>query len=283
MTKKPGHRLRPALDRLDSRDLPAALTASWAAVLPPTPAVEVRAALTKDVDVGAGVAAFAAARLGQRVGGGECAHLAAEAVRAAGGRFLVFGAGSANYDWGTLVTRVTGKSAGAVFSSAAAARPGDIVQYANARFRDGTRAAHHTAVVAAVDGAGRVTAVYQQNSGGVRAVTQRPLDLADLTAGRVRVYRPEARAAKPGVFRFTVVNDAESGVGVTERAGGMSWAYRLGRADTAGSYQTRWWITTGGVHPTLKVGGQTVRVEDGAGYQVYRGADGALAIRRLTD
>jgi hypothetical protein len=84
------------------------------------------------------------------------------------------------------------------------------------------------------------------------------------------------------VFRFTVVNNTASGVGVTERAGTAKSTYTLTRADTMASWQARKWTTTGGVKPTLTAGGTSVTIADGAAYELYRRADGALAIRRLS-
>ena len=80
-----------------------------------------------------------AAHLGQRVGGGECAHLAVEALRASGGRFGGMTAPPLDYAWGTLLTRVTGYPNRAVYSVPAARfQPGDVIQFTNAHFRDGT-------------------------------------------------------------------------------------------------------------------------------------------------
>lgn len=280
MTPKPRHRLRPALDCLEAREVPAAVTGVVPAVLPtPAPVAEVARVETS---VGAKVAAFAAAKLGQRVGGGECAQFAAEALRAAGARFTVFGTGTTDYAWGDLITRVRGTPAGGVFSNpTAAVRPGDLLQYSGALFRDGTTGEHNTAVVAAADAAGRVTAVYQQNFAGVRVVTRQPLDLRGLMAGSVTVYRPAARVATAGVFRFSVVNNTTAPVWVTERAGTGVATYALSKADTTASYQARWWTTYGGVRPVLTVAGRSVVIEDGAGYEIYRTAAGAVALRKL--
>jgi hypothetical protein len=283
MSDTPTHRLRRTLDCLEAREVPAGLTTtSWATLPAPSPVVQTAAASPlSNVAVADRVAAFAAARVGYRIGGGECAHFAAEAVRAAGGRFNVFTPGVTDYVWGALVTRVTGTAGGGMYSNpAAAARPGDVIQYAGARFRDGTVAAHHTAIVAAVDGHGRVTAVYQQNAKGARYVTRDRLDLSQLVSGTVRIYRPQARAAPAGWYRFTVVNNAGPGVYVTERAGLGASTYGLAQTDTAWSYQTRVWQSS--VRPVLRVGGASIAVDDGAAYEVYRQWNGALGIRRVS-
>src|SRR5262245_49225563 len=195
-TMKSTARLRPALETLEARDVLAPWTGgsltsllSPAKVPAPTTATAqvayVAAAFSSPTIVSSQsladrVAAFAASRLGQRVGGGECVHLAAEALRVAGARFAWLGGTTSDYAWGGLITQVTGYATGAVYSKLAPIRPGDIIQYAGAMFRDGTWGRHHTAIVASVDQAGRVTAVYQQNFNGVRAVTRQPLDLSQL-------------------------------------------------------------------------------------------------------
>jgi hypothetical protein len=291
------NRLRQSLETLETRDTPAVWTAGglpawWTAPAPAPVATaapvtyQARAVVSPITAVSSQVledrvAAFVAARVGQRVGGGECAHLANEALRAAGARFAIFGPTGTDYTWGGLVTRVTGYPSRAVYSSPAAMiRPGDIIQYSGAVFRDGTRAPHHTAVVAAVDGAGRVTAVYQQNFNGVRAVTRQPLDLSQLVAGSVKVYRPLARPTVAGRFNFTVVNNTGAAVPVTERAGASWSSYWLSRANTWSSYQIRGWTTTG-VRPTITVAGKSIAVDDGAAYEVYTPAGGGVAIRKL--
>jgi hypothetical protein len=147
-------------------------------------------------------------------------------------------------------------------------------------FRDGTRAWHHTAIVASVDWAGRVTAVYQQNFNGVRAITRQPLDLSQLVAGSVKVYRPLPRTAVAGRFQFTVVNNTGASVFVTERAGTGVSSYGLSRGNTTASYQIRTWTTTG-VRPTITVAGRSVAVDDMAAYEIYAGPGGAVSIRKI--
>jgi hypothetical protein len=280
MTPTPRNRLRPVLDQLEAREQPAVLLSSgWTTSEP----AAVRAATSPRVesDLGAAVAAYAAGHLGQQVGGGECAHLAVEALRAAGAKFAWLRGPTADYAWGHLVSRVRATPGGAVFSNPAAVfAPGDIIQYHNAVFADGTWATHHTAVVAAVDAAGRVTAVYQQNFDGVRAVTEQALDLTQLTSGWVKVYRPVARAPVAGHYGFTVVNNSAAAVRVVERAGPAAAAYSLSAADTLASYQVRGWVTVGGARPVIRVGTSSITVTDGAAYEIYDGPTGP-AVRVL--
>jgi hypothetical protein len=289
------HPLSLFLDSLEARDLPTAwLSSSWSAVITPVPALAVgvvSAATPKPsitvgrhdgpVDVNSQVVSYLAARVGQRVGGGACAHLAVEALRASGGKFAWLSGGTLDYAWGTLLTRVTGYPKQVVYSVPSAQfKPGDVIQFTNARFRDGTFLAHHTAIVAAVDGAGRVTAVYQQNFTGQRMVTRNALDLSLLTAGYARVFRPQARTPLAGHYGFTVVNNTGAAVTVVERAGTAWSSYTLYRANTGGSFRISGWTTWGGAHPTITVAGHTFTVDDAAGYEIYN-SGGGIAIRKL--
>ena len=71
--------------------------------------------------------------------------------------------------------------------------PGDIVQFAGARFRSRNGARYdmprHTAIVASVSGT--VIEIMHQNWNGVGKVTRLQLDLAELRAGEVSVFRPQ--------------------------------------------------------------------------------------------
>ena len=76
-----------------------------------------------------------------RVGGGECAHVASEALRVSGGEFVSSDLGAdypaaGDYVWGTLV-KVVSYSNGKWTDSnpTAKALPGDILQYRNTRER----------------------------------------------------------------------------------------------------------------------------------------------------
>ena len=155
-----------------------------------------------DGDLGAAVLKFVKAKVGEKVGDGECATLVARALEAAGAKttadFGVTG-DDGDYVWGTPVEKP------------ADAKPGDVIQYRDAVFvtktttklpgggtqtRTATRTvAHHTSVVAANLG-GKLT-VYEQNVGTADAtdaarkvVQENALDLADKTEGKVWVYRP---------------------------------------------------------------------------------------------
>ena len=305
MHSKTRNHLRPTLDSLEARDVPTGwLSSAWptiatpvapapsaptaAVVSAPAPAPAPAPALIARAEyspisgsaLNTQVVSYLESHVGQRVGGGECAHLAVEALRASGAKFAWLRSGTTDYAWGQRLTTVVGTAGGGVYRAAAWFQPGDVIQFTRARFRDGTWAGHHTAVVAAVDGAGRVTAVYQQNFNGVRAVTRQPLDLSQLTGGYVKVYRPLARTPVAGAYRFTLVNNTGVSVGVIERAGTGWSAYRLSAANTLGSYQVRGWTTAGGVRPTITAGGHLIAVTDGAAYEVYSTGSG-VAVRQI--
>jgi len=292
MHLKSRHRLRPHLDTLEARDVPATswLSSAWVGYTAPVsqPVAYVSAGVTSSFTpqllsaqtVGDRMVSYLESHLGQRVGGGECAHLAVEALRASGGKFNRLTSTTLDYNWGTLLTRVTGYANRAVYSVPTAKfLPGDVIQYTNARFRDGTWATHHTAIVASVDGNGRVTAVYQQNFNGVRAVTLQSLDLSQLVSGYVKVYRPQTRTRPAGLYQFTVVNNTGGSVTVVERAGGSA-SYTLTAANTAGSYRIRSWTTYGGVRPTITVAGQAIAASDAAAYEIYNTGSG-VGIRQI--
>ena len=125
------------------------------------------------------VATFLAGKVGVRVGGGECAHAASEALRSSGAEFTNTDLGTdspaaGDYVWGTLVKSISivnGKWTDS--NQASKLLPGDIMQYRNTKFVYPTStatASQHTSVVATVNTAGSATFVYQQNFNGIRTV-----------------------------------------------------------------------------------------------------------------
>ncbi len=146
------------------------------------------------------IVAFCKQHKGQQVGGGECAHLAQEALRASGGKPRGADAPNAgDYTWGKLVYTVERvgkklKTTGQMKN----VHPGDIVQIRNAKWQrigaDGEWASaiapHHTAIVAAVEKGGKAIKVYEQNFGGRRLVSDGRFALTTLKEGWIRIYRP---------------------------------------------------------------------------------------------
>jgi len=139
------------------------------------------------------VVEFARAHLNQQVGNGECAALAARALRAAGAarRAGPDFPGRGDYVWGRQVYMVEGSPDGIRETGRLSdVRPGDIMQYRDTRWGEAGGFAHHTAIVGDVDpGTGRVM-VYQQNIGGRRYVMEGHPRLDRLRGGWIRFYRP---------------------------------------------------------------------------------------------
>ncbi len=156
--------------------------------------------------VGSKVVKFCKDKVGQTVGGGECAHLAVEALRAADAKLQSDFTDSPNkgdYVWGDLIY-LHAKKAGAKDEYEGAVKdmkPGDIMQFRDAKFagpapNGGTysrESPHHTAVVAEIKEAGKVIVVFEQNIAEVRKVMKTTYRLAHLREGWVRVYRPVAK------------------------------------------------------------------------------------------
>jgi hypothetical protein len=150
------------------------------------------------------VVTFARERLGEKVGDGECAILAVQALRHAGAQGLAF-AEDGSYVWGKLVRTVT---PGANLTGEVL--PGDILQFRDAvlagRVGDSTFEAsypHHTSIVEAVKADGKVVELLHQNFGEVRAkdgdrrkVQRTTLSFEDLKKGSVKIYRPVPRDGK---------------------------------------------------------------------------------------
>jgi len=147
------------------------------------------------------VLAFAKDNLGKRVGDGECATLAVQALREARAKPWSISSEGA-YVWGKLVRTITPKT-----NLSGEALPGDIVQ-----FRDVTTAGKiggtsfeatyplHTAIIAAVKDDGKVVELLHQNYGEVQAkdedrrkVQRSTLRFEDLKKGTIKVYRPAPR------------------------------------------------------------------------------------------
>ena len=147
------------------------------------------------------VTAFCKSNLGKQVGGGECAHLASEALKASGGEPR--GKDDPNdgdYVWGKLLVTLDATGKGLkVTGKVGDLKPGDILQFRDVKFQGrqgrGTYSMtfpHHTAVVAAVQPGG-VVKVYQQNFNGKREVGEATLATNDIKEGWIRAYRPVAK------------------------------------------------------------------------------------------
>ena len=228
-----------------------------------------------------------------RVGGGECAHAASEALRVSGGEFMSsdLGAdypGAGDYVWGTLVKVVSYSNGRWTDSSPTVkALPGDILQYNNTKIVIGTStwtATRHTSVAAAVSTAGLPTLIYEENVNGIRTIQKNSIDLTKLVAGWVRIYRPKARIDKVGRYKFTLVNNFSSSQAVTVKFGTQSLGtVTLGTANTMSSYIMQWVSASSTTTKfTLVLStGSTITVDNAAGYEVYVGTGGKAALRKL--
>ncbi len=145
-------------------------------------AAEITTAASKDSPKAAGdlsqkVVDFAARSIGQQVGNGECWTLANEALKAAGAQ------PADGYTFGTPL-------------SLNEIRPGDILQFTNARFEEPgyyvtMGAPNHTAVVYSISGE-RVF-ILQQNFNGKRTVGTFDIRFSTMTGGDVKAYRAVPR------------------------------------------------------------------------------------------
>ena len=157
----------------------------------------------------------------------------------------------------------------------------------------GWTADHHTAIVAAVDGHGRPTQVYEENVGvngkgkgaGTHDRTDRldPLTINSKTilAGTVHVYRPVKRVDVANASQFTAVNNTNSSQTVTEYFNGKKqFTMSLTAFNTAGSYSTGKVSSSGRATWTIGINGKTIALNNAAGYEVYT-SNGKTTIRAI--
>ena len=162
----------------------------WILFLATVPAWVVAAA---DPAPGDNVVEFCKAHLGEKVGNGECAGLAAQALKAAGFKRHTGpdSPGDGDYVWGTQVYLIESTPAGPKETGTLSdVRPGDIIQYRDVKFGEKGSFHHHTAVVAEVFPEKGKINVYQQDVGGQQFVTEGQPHLKKLSAGWIRIYRP---------------------------------------------------------------------------------------------
>jgi hypothetical protein len=148
-----------------------------------------RLASGSTADLGSAVVRNARSQLGQKVGDGECWTLADQSLRAAGAR---------RPGRDGMATYVFGRRLG----SRDALRPGDVLQFENARFEHQNPGGgsswfdmpHHTAIVGQVRG--KVVTIYQQNFGNTadeKRVRTDTINLAERVRGTVTAFRPIPR------------------------------------------------------------------------------------------
>jgi hypothetical protein len=123
------------------------------------------------------IIAYAADRLGQTIGNGECWTLVDAAMADAGAKRPGTG-GLGTYEFGGQVYAIY--------------VPGDIMQFENVVFTYSNGRTenypHHTAIIESVSGTS--ITILNQNVNGVRSVVRSTLDLNAQNSGTIRVYRP---------------------------------------------------------------------------------------------
>jgi hypothetical protein len=152
-------------------------------------------------------------------------------------------------------------------------RVGDILQMRDAKFAGGQFAAHHTAIVAAVDANGYPTAVYEQNFNNRRFVTRASINLLQLTNGWVRAYRPVAPVFR-NRFEFTLTNNSKSDP-VTFAL--FNSEMTLGARNTEFGYRTFWGA---GAVPRLIFDGRIYVLRHRASYEFFT-SDGKVRLREV--
>ncbi len=146
--------------------------------------------------------------LGKKVGNGQCADLIAQGLKSVGAETGFRDSPKPDdYVWGALVctfkiidgrqTFIPGGQTNASVPDLSCIKPGDILQYRNARFRWGDQyhyfsmiAIHHTALVERVSSDKSTCYVLEQNSEGREYVTRGSFPFSGLYTGEIWVYRP---------------------------------------------------------------------------------------------
>lgn len=158
-----------------------------------------------DESFNAKVVAFCERNLNEKVGDGECAALAAQALRFAGARGRNGdNPGKEDYVWGKEIFVLEHESQGLKTTGKfEAIQPGDIIQYRDAVFKGkknkgtyNSSAPHHTAIVYKVNAKGRELKILEQNANGRKTVAEAALHLDDLKEGWIRIYHPVAEEKK---------------------------------------------------------------------------------------
>lgn len=237
--------------------------------------------------IGSSMVTFLNGKLSTRLGGGECAHMATEALRASGGEFHQpdIGADSpaaGDFVWGTLITTISLVNKVRTDSTpTAACLPGDIIQYGTGTKIGTATYARHTSVVQTVNTSNRPTAVFQQNFGSVRTVKVATIDVTKLTAGWIRIYRPKARVDGTNVWKFTVVNNATTSQTYTVMVGTSTVStVSATAANTAGSFRVHK-VTTTGTVPAVVNNANSIYVQNAKGDEIYNPTTSTFGIRQL--
>jgi hypothetical protein len=235
---------------------------------------------------------FLNGKMGVRVGSGDCAPMATEALRVSGAEFYPGDLGpdtptSGDYVWGTLITVISYTNN--VWSDSAptvAVLPGDVIQYGGgAKFGKTLYPTRHTSVVQTVNAAtaNRPTAVFQQNFGGVRSVQCAAIDTTQLIGGWLRIYRPVPRQDAPNQWKVTVVNNSSSSqtyqvmVGTTSLGSVSATA-----ANSSGSYFIHKLATDGTVPCIVLSSGPSLYLINGCEFAIYNLSKSKYGLQQLS-
>ena len=151
------------------------------------------------------VVKFCKQNIGQKVGEGQCAHLAWKAFEQIGAKTpnkFKDAPNPGDYVWGDLVYALEAKNNSLKETKVPGMtmKPGDVIQLSGVTFKGknlrgypnySVSYPHHTSVLAGVKK--DLITVYEQNVGGKMTVTENPIRLGDLQTGYLRVYRPVAK------------------------------------------------------------------------------------------
>jgi hypothetical protein len=240
----------------------------------------------------AAVLKFCETKEGKRVGGGECSHLANEALRVADAEFTQVGTNGkripdspaeGDYVWGTHVKTYSYDSKTKKVDDSDAKMkclPGDVLQFRDVKTANGFSFPHHTAVVRTVDGDGHPTGIFQQNvflpkGGDARIVHKSGLQTLKMTSGSIMVYRPE-KPTNPFKLQFSWTNNSKSKTVEFTWLGNKD---KLGTPNTADGYRIVW--ATGQNADTVKIGDMEYKIKSRLGYEFYTTEDGKIALREV--
>jgi|ERR1700722_7932582 len=256
-------------------------------------AVSSQSAEPKDLPpLNAAVLKFCESKEGKRVGGGECSHLANEALRVAEAEFTQVGSdgkripdspSEGDYVWGKLLkTYSFDANTKKVTDSDPKLKclPGDVLQFRNVKTANGFSFPHHTAIVRSVDEAGNPTGIFQQNfalpkGGDGRVVQKSGLQTPKMISGRIMAYRPEP-PTNPFKLQFSWTNNSKS------KTVEFTWfgkKDKLGTSNTSDGYRMVW--ASGRGSETITVGETEYPIKNRAGYEFYTTEDGKIALREV--
>jgi hypothetical protein len=231
---------------------------------PDEPAARPGKAARAKSNYGALVVKYCTNNLNKKVGGGECSHLANEALRWSGAEFINSKfSKEEGYVWGALVKKLTYQAGGSIVDSSptSAVQPGDVIQYRDVTFTPSGSAPQHTAIVSAVDAKGNPTEVFTQNFNKKRVVFKDKESLTAIRTGTLWIYRAVAPKVDPKFpVEFSLVNRVNKDVPFTL----FGKTYTLTPYDTAGSYVT-WYAS----RTKLTLDGFAYTLKPRTAYEIY--------------